>query len=271
MDIKIIKGNRIRGEQKDGIIKAYIRKQNAREKNFVRKIRPIFDEQEQAVIRRLGFIKSNTRGIIVSKGIEEVLFDVDAQANVLIRFERPLLQEAIKDGGTDVFALTGDSELLFDMQRASIARYLEKQSAAFAKAVNDTTIQQLRKQLALGLEAGETISQLKLRVTDVFDAARGYRAERMARTEMGSAINEGYQEGYMQNKNVQQKEWVSISDDRTRDAHSDPAVDGQVVGKDEKFYIPEFDEYLLYPRDGSGDPANIINCRCRTLPYIPEK
>jgi hypothetical protein len=54
------------------------------------------------------------------------------------------------------------------------------------------------------------------------------------------------------------KEWVSILDSRTRQAHV--ISDGQRVPINQPFIVDG--ESLVYPRDTNGSPGNIINCRC---------
>ncbi len=65
---------------------------------------------------------------------------------------------------------------------------------------------------------------------------------------------------------VEQKEYLAVQDDRTRDAHAE--ADGQIVGIDESFIVDG--EELQYPGDPSGDAGNVINCRCSILPVISE-
>jgi uncharacterized protein with gpF-like domain len=59
---------------------------------------------------------------------------------------------------------------------------------------------------------------------------------------------------------VQEKEWLSAIDERTRDAHV--AANGQVVPVEEPFIVDG--EELMCPGDsGAGVSAgNVINCRC---------
>lgn len=59
---------------------------------------------------------------------------------------------------------------------------------------------------------------------------------------------------------IQQKMWVAILDDHTREAHAE--ADGQTVGIDEPFEVDG--EQLMYPGDDSmgASEGNLINCRC---------
>ena len=97
------------------------------------------------------------------------------------------------------------------------------------------------------------------------------RAERIARTEVVGALNEGKVEGYRSTGLIEKKEWLATMDDRTRgndprDPFSHIAADGEVVNLDEPFV--RTGESLQFPGDPAGSPANIINCRCTVLPVL---
>lgn len=62
------------------------------------------------------------------------------------------------------------------------------------------------------------------------------------------------------------KEWISASDDRTRQDHT--AADGQVVKLNESFTVGG--EQLEYPGDPSGSAENIINCRCSVAMVVDD-
>jgi uncharacterized protein with gpF-like domain len=84
------------------------------------------------------------------------------------------------------------------------------------------------------------------------------RAALIARTETHGAANFGAQEAAKETGLQLRKEWVSASDERTRDSHR--RADGQVVGMDEPFRIGG--ARLMYPGDPDGPADETINCRC---------
>lgn len=124
--------------------------------------------------------------------------------------------------------------------------------------VNQTTEDSIRTVLQNGEDAGDTISKIAANVRDVFDQASGYRAETVARTEGLGAINESAHLAAEQSGVVAQKEWLAISDDRTRPSHED--ADGETVEMDDVFSMG-----LAFPGDPEGDPEETINCRCTVL------
>jgi len=67
-----------------------------------------------------------------------------------------------------------------------------------------------------------------------------------------------------------QKQWVAVTDDRTRSNHAQ--MNGRIVPMDEDFEVPsEFGpRRMSRPADPRGGAANVINCRCVLLYITPE-
>ena len=109
----------------------------------------------------------------------------------------------------------------------------------------------------------------------IFEAMRGQyaknRAAVIARTETHNAASYANNE-VAKTMNIPdlEKQWVSVSDDRTRSAHA--AMNGVVVPMDEDFQVPsDFGPRpMSRPSDPRGGPANTINCRCVLLYITPE-
>ena len=96
----------------------------------------------------------------------------------------------------------------------------------------------------------QKITELKL--SDITRIARTQttRIENLARTD---AYKVAEKQGYKVFK-----QWVAVSDNRTRDAHKH--ADGQMVEINDPFVVGG--EKLMFPGDPNGSPENIINCRC---------
>ena len=120
-------------------------------------------------------------------------------------------------------------------------------SLTLAKAINLTTMEALRHELALGFEAGESIQQLTKRIEGYFTENAKVRAEMVSRTEVIAASNEGALHRF--------------------------ELEG--VGKSEFLAAPDACEVCL-PLDGeiyvTKDSHGIIplhpNCRCKWLGVI---
>lgn len=122
------------------------------------------------------------------------------------------------------------------------------------KKINTETLQ--------GIIQGESMSKIAKRIRNVQEMNRT-QAIRSARTIVTGAENKGRLDSYARAEAdgiILQKEWLSSNDGRTRHTHlpkSQGGVGGEIVDYDEPF-----SNGLMYPGDGSGDPAEVYNCRC---------
>jgi SPP1 gp7 family putative phage head morphogenesis protein len=108
------------------------------------------------------------------------------------------------------------------------------------------------------------VSKLKKLVADQLALEEEYRVERLVRTELNSAYNESTLQQMRISNVVQKKEWRTYLDNRTRDAHRN--ANGQTVQVNMPFTVDG--ENLDRPGDPKGSAANIINCRCTSLPVV---
>lgn len=122
------------------------------------------------------------------------------------------------------------------------------------KKINTETLQ--------GIIQGESMDKIAKRIRNVQEMNRT-QAIRSARTIVTGAENKGRLDSYAKAEAdgiILQKEWLSSNDGRTRHTHlpkSQGGVGGEIVDYDEPF-----SNGLMYPGDGSGDPAEVYNCRC---------
>jgi HK97 family phage portal protein len=148
----------------------------------------------------------------------------------------------------------------------SVQDVLSQATNRIAGQTTDETFRQLQQALMDGVTAGDGYSALAARVRQVFDEASQVRAERIARTEVQSAVNSA-QDTYASNLPagvVGQREWLATPDERTRPDHA--KAEGQKRAVGQPFQVG--DSELMFPGDPSGPPGEVINCRCVLL-YLP--
>ena len=151
--------------------------------------------------------------------------------------------------------------------------WIDNYGLELAKDINDTTKKKLRKVLSEAIENGESLpKQVKklIEVSDgMFDEDKKWRAELIARTESCTTINAGSTVLY-QSEGIEQKGWVSVQDDITRDAHL--IMDGVVVPMGEKFEVPATSQtdgaWMEYPGDPTAPAGQTCNCRCTIYPVV---
>ena len=142
-----------------------------------------------------------------------------------------------------------------------------------AKDIDDTTKKKLRKALSESIEEGEDLKKRVAKLIEVSDELfaedKKWRAELIARTESCTTMNAGALELY-KSEGIQYKEWISVQDDRTRDAHL--LMDGVVVPVTDKFEVPATSQsegaFMEYAGDPSAPAGQVCNCRCTVAPFV---
>jgi len=117
-----------------------------------------------------------------------------------------------------------------------------------------------RRLCADGLAEGLGVDKIARNIQSELGIAEKYRAERIARTEVVSASNEGSLAGAKSTDLDLDKEWISYIDDKTRESHIE--LNGATVPMKDNF-----SNGLEYPGDPTGEAEEVINCRC-TIGYV---
>lgn len=114
--------------------------------------------------------------------------------------------------------------------------------------------------LAQSYQDGWGVKDTTRRLGKEFTQLRTFESQRIARTEINSAQNQGAFQTY-NDYNIEYHQWWSGQDSRVRNSHRQ--LHGQIVqvGK-------PFENGLLYPGDRAGRIKEWINCRCTTVPYL---
>ena len=119
------------------------------------------------------------------------------------------------------------------------------------------TAQRLARHMAEGLDKGENLNDLVKRIQRELGANRN-RALKIARTQTGGAVGTGRHEGF-KGAGLELKAWLSAKDENTRHLKAEEQYkDGIPV--DQPFILGG--DFLMYPGDPGGSPANVVNCRC---------
>ncbi|MDX3345893.1 ADP-ribosyltransferase [Streptomyces sp. ME02-6987-2C] len=140
------------------------------------------------------------------------------------------------------------------------------------RAVGDRLAEVAREELAAGVDAGESMEQLRARLRARF-AREGaqlgeVREERIARTESGRAWNTaalGAARDVTGPDRPVVKQWISRRDARVRDDHAD--ANGQIRLIDEQFTVGTVQ--MDAPHDPTAPAGQVVNCRC-VLAVYPE-
>lgn len=144
-------------------------------------------EQEAYVIDRID---------ATSKSFEEWLFNVKDESVKLAEGITPIILELMQAQTEDAANfVTGEVITISDQVRKTVAAQIQQVAGVF----NADTITALEQTLSEGQASGESLAKLKKRVESVYSDAKGYRAERIARTESSRAGNRSVELTYNEN------------------------------------------------------------------------
>ena len=174
--------------------------------------------------------------------------------------------------GNELLNKKGVKEISDEVRRL-FNLWVDNYGLELCRDMNNTTKKKLRKVLSESIERGEDLrKQVKALVAvadDSFAEDKKARATLIARTESCSTMNAGAMELYKA-EGINYKEWISVQDDRTRDAHL--LMDGTVVPVTDKFEVPATSQtegaWMDYAGDPSAPAGQICNCRCTVAPFV---
>lgn len=196
---------------------------------------------------------------LLFKGIRSV-DDVDKEtySDELARMERylsPIFIQTILDGAADFSSEVGIG-ISFDLNDPVAVEFIARKKITIRGIVN-TVKEQIRHQIRLSMESGESTAQTAERIRNVFNVAKG-RAKTIARTEVGGALNFARNES-INRSGFREKKWFTALDERVRIDHKD--MHGLIVQVGQPWVLPDGSS-LRYPGDPLGTARQIINCRC---------
>ncbi len=238
-----------------------------RSQTFRQMQRDLFATQQRVVSDRLddaniSVFRSSAR--FVQKTGEELvdlIFNPTMWSSLFVARGLPVMRVTFSLAGRQV---SDEFDLgPFDANTRRGRRFLRQRATFWAERVNTETSRLLVSEMAAGLDAGEAIPQLQDRVNKVFRFNDVVRSERIARTETLAGASAGQQDYYLQQDQIERKQWLTSIDGRERDAHR--FANGQVRDKSEPFNVGG--ENLPMPGIG-GSARNVVNCRCTTVPIL---
>lgn len=147
-----------------------------------------------------------------------------------------------------------------------IKMLLENSLSKLTGDITQTTKYQMQKILVKGMTEGWSITDMMKEIEKL--GINSYRAELIARTETSRAANQGAMLGAVSTGLMTVKEWISITDDRTRriprDNYDHLHMDGKTTPIDEPFTVPGLRtiDIMEFPGDPNGSAGNVCNCRC---------
>jgi len=203
----------------------------------------------------------------VKRAIDDVTLDKILDAAVerekVLEIFRPLFRSMLADA---IKGTSGQLPIDIEFTPERINVLVNDEIGKMITRVAETTRQQVRKSIQMGLAEGESVGQMQrtLVQSKTFSPAR---ALTIARTESTRAVSAGSIEAMKEAeaRGVRmQKEWVSARDGNVRDSHMD--MDGDRVAVGEEFQSPSGATGNGPGEMGRGEED--INCRCVAVPFV---
>ena len=258
-------------EQKDALWQKFAQETEARERRWLPVIAKWIDAYEKAALADLKKARGQYEGWSRTRLKREVfkLPDDGKFEEMIIDLAGPLHRADYQAAGEAAIAQIG-MDIVFDMDNPRVIEYLGDKVRRFSKAQVARLADELQDILTVGHLGGQTIDEMSETIANLYDMERGYRAERIARTEVIGGSNRGARDGYTQ-AGVEKKSWLSARDPAVRESHL--AADSRYS----RAPIGMADEFLLDGGASCQEPGNTgvaeedINCRCSIAPESDEE
>ena len=224
--------------------------------------RPIFEAVRAA--KNTDELQAKVEGIVISdtpakKGIERIYVKVGSD------FAKDTADKLVKtkSDNTDYFT-------------TYMRQYVDAYTGNKVTHITDTTKKKalsiVKRCIAEGIEQGLAIDKISALINSRLVNDIGYRAVKIARTEVIGASNAGSLQGAKSLNLKLNKVWFSSKTGHTRQSHQE--MDKKIVDINDSFTVPKYDskgnflgtEKMQHPGDQNGSAGNVINCRC-TLVY----
>lgn len=265
----------------------YLRSATTAEDQLVRDVRQMLETAKRDIIAELGRSPSEWR----TQYLDQLL----NRTNGILIALAPAMIALLDLGATDaisraagltrplnVSGIVMGSQVEID---PNLLRSLAQYRADLIGGVTDATMDRVTEIIRRSMLTGRSLQDVE---RDLGSAIRergafrslGARAETIARTEYGRILGAATQQG-MENAAAfvpgLKKKWVTanmggITRGRgkiarnVRPAHA--AAAGQIVPFDKPFIVGG--EKLMFPRDPAGSAGNVCNCRCVSVPVVPD-
>lgn len=257
------------------------------EKTMQRQLKRDIQRQQSEVLRALrgekGWAAIWADGIKHLKQGDEIPFNPDDLINWKVEVQffaenyQKYFEGAVDDFGQGQLDQLG-IDLAFDLRNPLVEPAIREMAIKFAKDINATTQENIKRELRDVLveadEGGWAIPDIQReiydRISTVFNVRKSdYETERIARTEMNKAANQGNLDGMRQSGVVKKKAWLAALDDRVRETHAaaHQRYNEEPIPLEALFEVGA--DKMPHPGGGSLPEENIF-CRCTTIAVIEE-
>ena len=237
-------------DQVEALRPIWIKQIEVNEQLLSKKLRKFFDGQQERVFEALREgLKGLKRKEYNLKQVDDLLPEFRVEVDQIIDLLSPDFTEFLRAGGqlaNDTMAI----DTTFDVNLNS-QEFIKDRIEIVGEQINDTTFEKVRPIIEQGIEQNLSIEQISENLAkEVFEEARGFRTDRIARTEVSEAQNFGNLEACKLAGGTR-KRWVNF----------DPPDDSPVGCTPDPLEIPIDDSFS----NEKQHPPQHPNCVCTTI------
>lgn len=256
------------------------------EAKFVRSLRPVFSRMAKDFKTAYGQAQTIPDQTQYREPLKKIITKYNKKTAEI--FSRNIRDDMKK--GIDLYEVKADFVEIPEKKKDDVA---EKIAVAIALFISTQTEKQTtfiletnRRQMSEAVARARAVAQGGTEIVSHAEigrqAAQNFKSDAEGRIDTIAAQNVGMTESFSKEAEAQvlndpeseatvdgepvagnlKKQWNAILDNKTRPAHveADAQYMAEPIDIDESFEVDG--EELQYPRDPSGSPENIINCRC---------
>jgi HK97 family phage portal protein len=235
----------------------------AKYKGHLRRIFYAMRTKTLAALRKSDEKEAMNRNAI-QKDVDDV-YDLDfaEEADLIRKYSDMAYRSSVSAGIAAVAGETG-IDVNWTMNDPAVLEFLNVRPVRIRWGTN-VIAEELRGICQSGIEEGLTVNQIGDMISQYYNELSGYRANAIARTEIGGSAGFGRYVG-LRNTGIRYKEWFTALDEKVRSTHM--AMEGMVVLMEEMWNVGG--ELLKYPGDVDGSGEETINCRCSEVAVYDE-
>lgn len=239
----------------------FVKVEFAIEKMMKEAFRGWVGEQRREILRRFD---EATKGKAANINLTQVLPDPEDAKRGLIKRTRPVHGAAL-----DATWKMTEEEIgvpTFDMGDDRIMSFFDRREKLFLDSTTGTLINRVRGAIEKGVQADETIQEIRMRVSGALDIEAGSsRGLLVARTETAGFMN-GVRDEMFGAEGFEEFDWSTAGDQNVRDSHVAFGAAGTKPRGFNWMTIVGEPGVLLYPGDMQGPVGEVVNCRCLHVP-----
>jgi HK97 family phage portal protein len=227
----------------------------------------VFQEQYKEVIGKLLKAKGMPEIKSGTNVYNKIKLNEKKEEERVLKITMPLLEDLFSEAGTKTYEALG-IDVNMSPKREEIQTLINDYGREFAKSMNTTTNEAIKKSVYNNFSNGGSLMDLKSELVKYFDSSEQYRADRIARTESTRYSTAATEQAFVDSGVVKAKQWFVNPDacgicEPLKGKIVNLGVDYFKLG--ETIKTPDGKEFKVDYTDIKSPPLH-VSCRCDLIP-----